>query len=204
MSKYLDLVAFPAALLVWVAVLSLFGIYSPPIEILGIALLGTAMILVRKQSIYGWCFSVAAGVLLVVYFLNIGLWGQVWLRVFTVLHALTSISFWRRGEGKMKKELRPSWLAPWQRALLVFCWGAIATVASFGSLKSVLDWVTMSGSIAGSLLLIKKKRETWYIWVVAEAIRFPLFVISGSYMNLFFSGFSLWNNVAAIRQWRKG
>jgi nicotinamide mononucleotide transporter len=172
-------------------------------ELIGIIMLGFSLILIRRQSVWGPVWAIIAAIPLLVYFASIGLYGQVTLRVIQILIAAAAIYSWRRGVkiGGEKQELQPSYLSGRQRILLVLAFGVVAGVASLGGLKSVLDWTSMLGSIVRGLLVIKKKTETWWIRLVRDSLRLPLFIMSGSYMTLFYTLFFAGNSVAAIRQW---
>jgi len=136
--------------------------------------------------------------------MGIGLYGQVMLRLFITLNCLVSIWFWRRGEGtgKKRRELRPSFLAGWQRALLIVGLGAVAVPALSKGLIHMLDYSSMYVVIVGSLLIVKKKTDSWGFFLVGDATSLPLFLLSASYMNIFFGVFSVTNNATALYQWR--
>ena len=207
MTKHKDLVWLGVALVLWTAGLFVLGFRPPFIEILGVALLAPAMVLMRKQSIIGFVFLIIACSLLMVYFLGLGLYGQVLLRFTGVLNGVVSIYFWRRGAGAgvvgKKARLCPTSLSSRYRLMLVAGFALLAMAAAPMGLTAVLDFVVAYAILMGGLLLIKKKTEAWWMWLVGDLIMIPLFMLSGSWMNLFFASFSATNDVMAIKQWRK-
>ena len=80
---------------------------------------------------------------------------------------------------------------------------AIAGAASSNGLVSVLDYSIMYLIVVGSLLVVKKKIETWWLFLAADLSSVPMLLLSGSYVVVFAGVISAMNDVAAIRQWRK-
>jgi nicotinamide mononucleotide transporter PnuC len=119
------------------------------------------------------------------------------------LGAVVAIWSWRKPKDKKKKELRPSFLVPWQRALLAVGLVVVAAVASLNGLMYALDYSILYLVIAGSLILIRKKTEAWGLYLAADIAGVPLFLLSGSYMMLFTLMFFMANNVAGLYQWQR-
>ena len=204
--KNLDMIAWLLALLAYTLGLKfVLGIHPHPIEIASILLIIPSLILVRKQSVWGLALNALASVLLVIYFVSIGLYGQVALRTFITLNCFVSIYFWLRGggAGKKRSELKPSFLRGWQRALILVGLAAVVAVALPGGLIRVFDYASMYVVITGSLLIIKKKTESWGLFLVGDAAGMPLFILSAAYMNIFFTAFTSINNAMGFCQWRK-
>jgi nicotinamide riboside transporter PnuC len=174
------------------------------VEIAGVAANITAIILMRRQSAWGFVVAIAANAILAAYFVIIGLSGQAINRtLYTVMSAVSLASWlWPKRTGK---PLRPTFVSARLRALALLGLALMAGMraASGAGIVGTLDYVSLYLSTAAGLLIIRKKAEAWYFWLAMDAVNLPLYVLAGAHVNIFYVCFSLINDSAAARAWTR-
>lgn len=196
-----------ALLLLALYILAVEWIWSPAlsaIEIAGVAANIAAVILLRKESPWGFGIGISANSTLAAYFAIIGLPGQTINRTFYAIMCAISLASWLLPH-RAGKPLKPTFLPFLARALL------IAGLASTAALKywtgagiiGILDYCSLYLSLAAGLLIMRKKAECWYFWLMMDCINLPLYILAGAHINVFYAAFSLFNDSNAAIRWTR-
>jgi nicotinamide mononucleotide transporter len=195
--------------------LSLFALYSlavgwifkaslSPVEMAGVASNIAAIILLKKENPRGFAVAVAANSILAAYFVLIGLSGQAINRTIYALMSAASLASWMLPQ-KNGRPLRPNFLRRrWYALLFAGLAAVVAAKAWTGAgAKGALDYASLYLSLCAGLLVMRKKVEAWYLWLMMDTVNLPLFVLAGAYLNVFYAAFSLFNDSAAAIRWRR-
>jgi len=175
----------------------------------GLALvLAVWMVLCNLQvNPLGWPLAMASSALYGVLFLHSKLYGEAGLQLLFIALAAWGWWQWLRGTGDAGQPLRVRGLA-WPQRLQV----AALTLAAWPLLGLLLQRVTDSdvpfldalptvGSIAGQVLLARKRVENWPVWVAVNLASVALFSVKGLWLTaalyLLFTGLA----VAGWRAW---
>jgi nicotinamide riboside transporter PnuC len=206
MAKQKDIALALALLALYV--LAVKWIWSPAlsaVEIAGVAANIAAIILLKRESPWGFGVGIAANATLAAYFIIIGLSGQAINRVLYAIMSAASLISWLLPNKKTGKPLRPSFLPVHARALILAGLAAVvaAKVVAGAGTVGILDYSSLYLSLAAGLLIIRKKAECWYFWLAMDAVNLPLFVMAGAYVNIFYGAFSLVNDSLAAARWTR-
>lgn len=166
-----------------------------------------SILLAGRNSVHGWWLSLIAGALLALLFLHARLYGQVALQGFFIVVGALGWWQWLRGDGgaplpitRMPKRAWP-WLAllvvvavPGQGWLLAHYTDGHAPYA---------DAAMLVLSMIGQLMMMRRKLECWWVWLLVNSIAVPLYYSGGLYVTtLLYVGFWI-NAVVALRHWRR-
>ncbi len=177
-----------------------FVVWGYPMSYLefgGVVLGGLATWLVARNNVWTWPVGVVSTGLFFGLFYQIRLYPDMFLQVFFFVTYLQGWWRWthpRVNEFALNQTLRISRL-PMEQGRAWLLGGAVATVA-FGTFAQnlhhwfpmvfsqpssfpFLDSFTSVLSIAGTFLMIQKRLECWYLWLVADAILTVIYVQKG-------------------------
>lgn len=150
----------------------------------------------------GWPLAIASAALYAVVFWHGRLYGQAALQALFIGVSLWGWWQWLRGTEAAGGPLRVGWLKPRQRvaatAATLAAWPllALALGAFSDSAAPVLDALTTVGSVAGQLLLARKRIENWPVWLAVNLLSVVLFVQAGLWATA-----ALYAVFAALAAW---
>ena len=202
-NKYIILML--AIMTIYIIILRLiFGIIPETFEIISITMGVICLDLLRRQNSLAFISNILFSAMLIFWFVSIGLFGQVVMRTSMLIINAFGLYFWLRPKGE-NKELIPSWLSK----KFQFCIYSgililpISILLLYG-LKESMDWTYSVLVLTGYAMMSKKKIDSWILWLISDVFfGIPLFLISGSWMNVLFCIFLITSEIAAIKQWSK-
>lgn len=202
--KNLSMFLLPVLFAAVYVALNAFGIADVSLlEFVTVVLSMVSIMLLRREYAIGYAFSFIAQMLFIMYFLRIGLTGQVILGA--VVAGIDAISFysWIRPDKKTKKIIQPSFMNP-TRWLIVLAGLAIIIIWRYSSgTISILDYLVLYLGLFGQILLIRKKADGWLLWILFDILSIGLFWLSGSYLLFLRSFIDLYNETRAFIEWTK-
>ncbi|WP_266365053.1 nicotinamide riboside transporter PnuC [Tellurirhabdus rosea] len=167
------------------------------LEFFGTVFGALAVWLSVRANVWSWPAGVVSVSLFFFIFYQIQLYPDMFLQIFFLITNL--IGWWRwknpaRGEEDRHNELRVTRLST-QHFMLTVLGSLVATVV-FGAIAGrlhewfpvlfnkpsafpYLDSFTSVLSIVATYLLIQKKVETWYVWLVVDAISAYMYFVKG-------------------------
>ncbi len=167
------------------------------LEFAGVVLGGLATWLVARNNVWTWPLGVVSTWLFFGLFYQIRLYPDMFLQVFFCITYLQGWWRWthpKPGEADPDQTLRVSRM-PVRQALLWTMGGLVATgllgtfarnlhhwfpvVFSQPSAFPYLDSFTSVLSVAGTFLMIQKRLECWYVWLLADAVLTGIYVQKG-------------------------
>jgi len=166
-----------------------------------------SILLAARNSFHTWWVGIVGCVLFGWVFFSTQLYADVTLQVFFIV---TSSIGWRNwvhgneGAGLPVRRTRPIHL------LGMFLAGAVVT-ALYGWLlhrftnafAPFLDSVVLAFSVLGQLLLMRRRYESWWCWLLVNSIAVPLYFTRGLTLTaILYTAFWI-NAIVALVRWRK-
>ena len=156
-----------------------------------------------KQNLLTWVFGIISSSLLLYYFININFYGQVILQLVSVIQCAAGIIRWNKINNKEVKSFGFDKTISFLFLFIVF--GLIFAQFTQKQLNIMLYMDGVSGFIAlfATYLLIIKRIEAWWIFMISNIMVFILCVHQGSY---FIGGYNLLLFIMSIKgykEWKK-
>jgi nicotinamide mononucleotide transporter len=166
-----------------------------------------SILLAGRNSIHMWWTTLVGCVLFGYVFFAAKLYADVTLQAFFI--ATAGLGWWRwlRGYGGAEMPVRHS-----SRALVVagIAAGVVVTIG-YGWLlyrftdayAPFVDSIILAFSVLGQLLLMDRRVESWWCWLLVNTIAVPLYASRGLYLT---SGLyvAFWiNAIVSLRHWRR-
>ena len=175
-------------------------------EIAANAFVAAAIFLAGRNNIHTWWTGIVGCALFAWVFYDAKLYADVTLQAFFVL---TSIyGWWKWLHGNQGGELPVRFSAP---GLLIGSGAAAAGVAlGYGWLllrftdayAPFLDSIVLAFSVLGQLLMMERRVENWWSWLLVNTIAVPLYASRGLYVTaVLYTAFWI-NALVSLRKWR--
>jgi len=176
-------------------------------EIAANVLNALSIILAGCNSVHTWWIGISGCILFGAVFFNAKLYADVTLQGFFVV--TSAIGWWawlhgRRGEQLPVRRVRPA------IAAALFVAGAIIA-AGYGWLlhrftdayAPFLDSVVLAFSVLGQFLLIGRRYESWWCWLLVNTIAVPLYFSRGLHVTAVLYAAFWVNAIVALVRWRR-
>lgn len=176
-------------------------------EISANALNALSILLAGCNSIHTWWTGIAGCVLFGAVFFSARLYADVTLQAFFVVTSVVGWWTWWRGVRGEQLPVRHTRL-PVVVALL-FAGAAVASTYGWllqrftDAYAPFLDSVVLAFSVLGQFLLLGRRYETWWCWLLVNTIAVPLYVSRGLQVTaVLYAAFWI-NSVVALVRWRR-
>lgn len=166
-----------------------------------------SIVLAGRNSIHMWWTTLIGCVLFAYVFFTAKLYADVTLQAFFI--ATAGVGWWRwlRGYGGLELPVRHS-----SRELIIggSAAGVVVTVA-YGWLlfrftdayAPFLDSIILAFSVLGQLLLMDRRVESWWCWLLVNTIAVPLYAARDLYItSILYAAFWV-NAVVSLRNWQR-
>ena len=165
-----------------------------------------AIVLAGLNSVHTWWTSLVGCTLFGYVFYESRLYADVTLQGFFVVASVVGWWRWVRGEQGAELPVRhsaPGFLAAATAAGLVVAAGYGWLLHRFtDAYAPFLDSIILAFSVLGQLLLIWRRVENWWCWLLVNTIAVPLYAARGLYVTaVLYAGFWI-NAVVSLRKWR--
>jgi nicotinamide mononucleotide transporter len=176
-------------------------------EITANAFVAAAIFLAGRNNIHTWWTGIVGCALFGWVFFEAKLYADVTLQVFFIL---TSIyGWWKWRHGNKGEELPVRFSAP--GALLLWAVSAAAVAIGYGWLllrftdayAPFLDSIVLAFSVLGQLLMMERRVENWWSWLLVNTIAVPLYASRGLYLTSVLYAAYWINAVVSLRRWRR-
>jgi nicotinamide mononucleotide transporter len=164
--------------------------------------------LTARQNVWNWPIGIANSAAFLLLFVMSGLFADSALQVVYIVLGVYGWWAWLRG-GEGHEELLVSRTTSrqwWTLAALGLAGTAVLTYGLHRATSSTVpfwDAVTTVLSLLATWGQCRKKVESWWIWIAADAIYVPLYAIKGLWLTaLLFAGFIVLC-VGGLRAWRR-
>ena len=175
-------------------------------EIAANALNTAAILLAGRNSVHTWWTSILGCALFGWVFYATQLYADVTLQIFFVVSSVLGWRRWLRNRAGVELPVRhTSW-----PVIVALALAGILTTIAYGSLlhrftsayAPFLDSVVLAFSVLGTFLLIDRRVESWWCWLIVNTVAVPLYASRGLHLTaVLYVGYWI-NAIVALRKWR--
>ena len=167
----------------------------------------TSILLAALNSVHTWWVGIVGCLLFSWVFFSTQLYADVTLQLFFIVTSALGWWQWLRGNRGGQLPVRRT-RVPALSAMLAL---GVAVAAGYGWLlhrftnafAPFLDSLILAFSILGQLLLMRRRYESWWCWLLVNSVAVPLYFWRGLNLTaLLYSAFWI-NAVVALVRWRK-
>jgi nicotinamide mononucleotide transporter len=177
------------------------------VEIAANAFNAASIFLAGRNSIHMWWTTIVGCVLFAYVFYTARLYADVTLQAFFIVASIAGWWGWLHGNHGAELPVRYS------RPSLVALAAASGAVVAAGygwllhrftdAYAPFLDSIVLAFSVVGQLLLIARRVENWWFWLLVNTIAVPLYASRGLYLTaVLYTAFWI-NALVALVRWRK-
>jgi len=171
------------------------------------AFVALAIVLAGYNSIHTWWTGIVGCCLFAAVYFAEKLYADVTLQAFFVVTSI--VGWWRWSRHGEAPELPIRRSPPLQLAALTAA--AAATAAGYGWLlhrftdayAPYLDSVILAFSVLGQFLMMGRRLENWWCWLLVNTIAVPLYAGRGLLVTAALYAAFWVNAVVALRRWRR-
>ncbi len=178
---------------------------SAPVELGANGFNTLSILLAGRNSVHTWWTGIVGGLLFGYVFFEAKLYADVTLQVFFLV---TSIDGWRRWHGGPTRELPVTRTQPLTLGKLTLA--GVVVVVLYGLLlhrftdayAPFLDSAILAFSVLGQFLLMQRRVETWWCWLLVNSLAVPVYWQRGLHVtSLLYAAYWV-NALVALRHWR--
>ena len=166
-----------------------------------------AILLAGRNSIHTWWTGIIGAVLFGILFYQTKLYADVTLQGFFIATGVLGWMRWRR--GRTDPQLPVGRIKP--LALVPIGIGGVLVTLGYGTLlhrftdayAPFWDSLILVASVIAQFLLIGRKIETWYFWLLVNIVAVPLYLSRDLWLTSGLYVAYLINAVIALRVWRR-
>lgn len=159
-----------------------------PLEIFANIFNLISVFLANRNKVHTWWTGIIGTILFGFLFFEVKLYADVILQIFFIITNIYGWWMWLYGSAE-KRELPISRIN--LRQLILFSFLAILITIGHGYLLHSLtdasfpftDSIVLVFSIIAQFLLMKRKLESWYFWILVDAVAFPLYAAKELYLT---------------------
>jgi nicotinamide mononucleotide transporter len=166
-----------------------------------------SIVLAGRNSMHTWWTTIVGCALFGYVFFHARLYADVTLQVFFIGSAVVGWWVWKRGAAGKELPVRHIRLA---QAAALF---ALACLVALGygwllyrftdAAAPFLDSVVLAFSVLGQFLMVGRRVESWWCWLLVNTIAVPLYASRGLYLTaILYVGFWI-NALVALARWRR-
>jgi nicotinamide mononucleotide transporter len=202
---------------------TLLGYQISWLELVGTIFNLVCVILAARRKILNWPIGLVGVVLFMVLFYQIQLYADFGLQIFFFITGIIGWIQWSRiarlrKQGKLMKEVAVTTNTTrknlvWLGSIIVAAALMILLLANIHTLfptlfplpaaLPVLDGITAVLSIAGQILLMQRKLESWYLWLIVDVLSVGMYWAKAvPFVTLLYVIFTI-NALYGLREWRK-
>lgn len=179
----------------------------PALEFAANAVTTASVLLAGRNSVHTWWSGIAGSVLFALLFFDAKLYADVTLQFFFIATSGIGWWFWLRRDTHPVSDMARS-----QGRTLAFGAGAaLLTALAYGALLAVstdayapfVDSLVLSFSVMAQVLLMRRRIEAWWFWILVNLISVPLYFSRGLELTGFVYCVYLVNAAVALRHWKR-
>lgn len=176
-------------------------------EVVANVINAVSILLAGLNSVHTWWTGILGCVFFALVFFHAKLYADLTLQGFFIVTSIIGWSAWlSKANGAQLPVRRTS--GPATLMLLVFA-GAVAS--GYGLLlhkftdayAPFVDSIVLAFSVLGQCLLMGRRYESWWCWVLVNTIAVPLYISRGLLVTAILY-FAFWiNSIVALQRWRR-
>lgn len=166
-----------------------------------------SVVLANRNSVHTWWTGIVGCVLFGVVFFESRLYADLTLQGFFVVTSLLGWWHWLHGDAGSAVPVRrtPARLLLRHAALAIACGAGYGAALAIGTDAALPLWDSFgaAASVLAQLLLMGRRYETWWFWLVANTVYVPLYTTRDLPLTaLVYAAFWV-NAVVSLIRWRK-
>jgi nicotinamide mononucleotide transporter len=164
-----------------------------------------SILLAGRNSVHTWWTGIVGGLLFAYVFFGAKLYADVTLQLFFLV---TSIDGWRRWRAGAARELPVTRSKPVTLGKLAL--GGVLVAVLHGLLlhrftdayAPFVDSAILVFSVLGQFLLMQRRVETWWCWLLVNSLAVPVYWLRGLHLtSLLYAAYWV-NALVSLRHWR--
>jgi nicotinamide mononucleotide transporter len=166
-----------------------------------------SIVLAGRNSVHTWWTGIFGCLLFAWVFFEAHLYADVSLQAFFVITGLLGWHHWEAGQPGAPLAIRRS-------SPRLLCAGSLAALAVTAGYAWLLrrftdafapfwDSVVLTFSVFGQLLLMGRRIDTWWCWLVVNSVAVPLYAVRGLWLTAVLYALFWINALVSLRHWRK-
>jgi nicotinamide mononucleotide transporter len=178
-----------------------------PVEVGANAVNAVSIALAGRRNVHTWWTGLVGCVLFGWVFWGARLYADVCLQGFFFVTGV--MGWWRWQESQVRSEV-PVSHAQLPRLAVMLAVGIVVTALYAWALQRftdaaapVADSMVLAASVLGQLLLVDKRVESWYFWLLTNTIAVPLFYSRGLHLTAVLYAAFWVNALISLVQWHK-
>ena len=177
------------------------------LEIAANAFVAAAIFLAGRNNVHTWWTGIVGCTLFALIFYEVKLYDDVILQIFFVLTSIVGWYRWLRGNSGQELDVRFS-----KPSFIAICTTlAVVTAAGYGALLHAftdayapfLDSMVLVFSVLGQILMMDRRVENWWAWLLVNTIAVPLYASRGLYLTAALYAAFWINAVVSLVRWRR-
>jgi nicotinamide mononucleotide transporter len=179
----------------------------PAVEVTANVFNAMSIVLAGLNSVHTWWVGIVGSLLFAGVFYSAQLYADVTLQVFFIVTSIIGWLGWARGSNGAPLPVRRTGLLPLAGMLVA----GTLVAAGYGWLLSrftdafapFVDSAVLAFSVVGQFLLMRRRYESWWFWLLVNTISVPLYAARGLAVTAVLSAAYWVNAVFALIRWRR-
>jgi nicotinamide mononucleotide transporter len=176
-------------------------------EIAANTLNALSILLAARNSVHTWWTGIIGCVLFAAVFFSAKLYADTTLQIFFIVTSVIGWWTWLRGGRGQPLPVRRTH----SRALAGLLAAAVLVAVAYGFLlhrftdayAPFLDSIILAFSVLGQFLLMGRRYESWWCWLLVNTIAVPLYTFRGLHVTaVLYAAFWI-NAIVALVRWRR-
>jgi nicotinamide mononucleotide transporter len=180
-----------------------------PLELAANLVTTVSILLAGRNSIQTWWTGIVGGALFAALFFESQLYADVALQGFFIATSVAGWARWRAGNGDSAGEIPVTRTSRGTLALSALA--ALVTTAVYGAMlhrytnayAPFWDSFVLSASVVAQFLLLNRKLESWYFWLLVNTAAVPLYCSRGLWLTGALYAAYWINALVSARRWRE-
>jgi nicotinamide mononucleotide transporter len=178
-----------------------------PWEIAANGLNGLSIFLAGRNQVQTWWTGIVGCCMFAYVFFQAKLYADLTLQIFFVVTSIVGWWNWQRGshgDARPIRRVAPALIGGLGIAALIVVGGYGWLLHRFtDAYAPFLDSTVLAFSVLGQFLLMDRRVENWWCWLLVNTIAVPLYATRGLYLtSALYAGFWV-NAIVALRRWTK-
>jgi nicotinamide mononucleotide transporter len=178
-----------------------------PLEIAANVFVAAAIFLAGRNNVHTWWTGIVGCTLFALVFYEVKLYADVILQIFFVLTSIVGWYRWLRGNSGQELDVRfskPAFLAVSAVLAVVAAGGYGMLLHAFtDAYAPFLDSMVLVFSVLGQFLMMDRRVENWWAWLLVNTIAVPLYASRGLYLTAALYAAFWINAVVSLARWKE-